>query len=60
MTPILVHFDCAREGVLKTDSSDLVSEGVFHREEVDRIPHLVAFYSRKYSQAETNYEIYAV
>ena len=55
--PILKHFDPDLEIVVETDASDYVSAGIlsqFH----NGILHPVAFFSKKHSPAECNYEIY--
>jgi hypothetical protein len=56
--PILRHFDYDREIVVETDASDYVSAGVLSQYDDEGILHPVAFYSKKHSPAECNYEIY--
>ena len=58
LAPILHHFDYDREIVVKTDALDYVSAGIFSQYDDEGILHPVAFYSKKYSPAECNYEIY--
>jgi transposase InsO family protein len=56
--PILRHFDQHRKVILETDASNLVSAGILSQYDDDDILHPVAFFSRKHSLAECNYEIY--
>lgn len=56
--PILVHFDWDKEIILETDASDYVTAGVLSQRGHDGTLHPVAFYSKKNSPAECNYEIY--
>jgi len=56
--PILRHFDDDREIVVETDASDYVSAGVLSQYDDEGTLHPVAFYSKKHSPAECNYEIY--
>ena len=58
--PILRHFDPDRENIVETDASDYVSAGILSQYDDDGsgILHPVAFFSKKHSPAECNYEIY--
>ena len=56
--PILCHFDYDREIIVETDASDYVSAGILSQYDDDSVLHPVAFYSKKHSPAECNYEIY--
>ena len=56
--PVLRHFDHDREIIVETDASDFVSAGVLSQYDDDGILHPVAFFSKKHSPAECNYEIY--
>jgi len=56
--PILRHFDHEREILVETDASDFVSAGVLSQRDDAGVLHPVAFYSKKHSPAECNYEIY--
>ena len=56
--PILQHFDYEKPIVLETDSSDFVSAGVLSQEDASGFLRPVAFFSKKLSPAECNYEIY--
>ena len=56
--PILVHPDFAKAFYLETDASDFALGAVLSQMGVDGKLHPVAFYSRKFSAAEINYEIH--
>ena len=56
--PILRHFDFEKEIIVETDASDYVSAGVLSQKDDEGVLHPVAFYSKKHSPAECNYEIY--
>ena len=56
--PILAPFDWEREIILETDASDYVSAGVLSQYGDDGILRPVAFFSKKHSTTECNYEIY--
>jgi hypothetical protein len=56
--PILYHFDPGRKIVVETDTSNLVIVGVLSPYDNNDILHPVAYFSRKHSPAEINYEIY--
>ena len=43
---------------METDSSDYVSAGVLSQYDDDGILHPVAYFSKKHSVTECNYEIY--
>ncbi|ETN72937.1 hypothetical protein NECAME_18601, partial [Necator americanus] len=47
-----------KPSVLETDASDYVSAGILSQEDDNGVLHPVAFYSKKHSPAECNYEIY--
>jgi len=55
--PILAHFDHSKMSYLEADSSDYVQGGCLSQMK-DGVLHPVAFFSRKLSPAECNYEIY--
>ena len=55
---ILIHFDPDKESIVETDSSDYVSAGVLSQYEVEGVLKPVAFFSKRLSPAECNYEIY--
>jgi transposase InsO family protein len=56
--PILAHFDPNRECLVETDASDYVSAGILSQRDDDGVLHPVAYFSKKHSPAECNYEIY--
>lgn len=51
-------FDPEMAIVVETDVSDYVSAGVLSQHDDEGVLHPVAFYSKKHSPAECNYEIY--
>lgn len=55
--PTLVHFDPDRETWIETDASDFVTAGVLSQM-VDGVLRPVAFFSKKMTPTECNYEIY--
>ena len=55
---ILAHFDYEKECIVETDALDNVSAGVLSQYGDDAKLHPVAFFSRKHSVQEINYEIY--
>ena len=56
--PVLRPFDWNKEVILETDASDYVSAGVLSQYDDDGVLHPVAFFSKKHSATECNYEIY--
>jgi hypothetical protein len=56
--PILRPFDWEKDVILETDASDYVSAGVLSQYDDQGILHPVAFFSKKHSATECNYEIY--
>ncbi|KAH0602480.1 uncharacterized protein H6S33_008819, partial [Morchella sextelata] len=56
--PILTHFDPEKEITVETDASDYVSAGVLSQYDDNGILRPVAYFSKKHSPAECNYEIY--
>lgn len=56
--PILAPFDWSKDVILETDASDYVSAGVLSQVGDDRMLRPVAFYSKKHTATECNYEIY--
>lgn len=55
--PVLMHFDPEKPIIVETDASDYVSAGVLSQQDDAGILHPLAFYSKKHSLAECNYEI---
>jgi hypothetical protein len=56
--PILLQFDADRETVVETDSSGYCNGGVMLQYDKDGVLRPCAYFSRKCSPAESNYEIY--
>jgi hypothetical protein len=56
--PILRHFDYDYEIIVETDASDYVSAGVLSQYDDEGLLHPIAFFSKKHTPAECNYEIY--
>jgi transposase InsO family protein len=56
--PILHHFDPEKPIIVETDASDYVSAGILSQYDEEGRLHPVAFFSKKHSPAECNYEIY--
>jgi hypothetical protein len=56
--PILRHFDHSREVVIETDASVFVSAGVLSQKDDEGVLRPVAFFSKKHSPGECNYNIY--
>jgi hypothetical protein len=56
--PILRHFHYDRENIVETDASDYISAGVLSQYDDKGILHPVTFFTKKYTPAECNYEIY--
>ena len=57
-TPILSHFDPAREIILETDASDCVCAGVLSQKDENGLIHPIAFRSKTMTDAEKNYDIH--
>ena len=56
--PALRQFDHEREVIIETDASDYVSAGVLSQRDDEGVLHPVAYFSKKHSPAECNYDIY--
>lgn len=56
--PVLRHFDPALPITLITDASDFAISGIVHQPDHNNQLHPVAFFSRKLSPAEINYDVY--
>jgi len=56
--PALRHFDHEREVIIETDASDYVSAGVLSQRDDEGVLHPMAYFSKKHSPAECNYDIY--
>ncbi|KAH0609145.1 uncharacterized protein H6S33_001373 [Morchella sextelata] len=56
--PILTHFDLEKEITVETDASDYVAAGVLSQYDDNGTLRPVAYFSKKHSPAECNYETY--
>lgn len=56
--PILRHFDPNSQIIVETDASDSAVAGILSQYGTDNLLHPVAFYSRKLTISEANYDIY--
>jgi hypothetical protein len=56
--PVLVHVDPSRPFIIETDASDYALGAILSQYQDDHLLHPVAFYSRKFSPAEINYDVY--
>lgn len=57
-TLVLQLFDFEKQCVMETDASDFVSAGVLSQPDLRGVLHPVAYFSKKHTPAECNYEIY--
>ena len=55
---VLAHFNPNREVLVEADASDYVSAGVLSQRDEKGVLYPIAFFSKKHSLAEYNYEIY--
>jgi hypothetical protein len=56
--PVLARFDPDRDVIVETDASDYVSAGVLSQYDDDNVLHPMAYFSKKHSPTQCNYEIY--
>ncbi|KAF5372651.1 hypothetical protein D9615_009824 [Tricholomella constricta] len=56
--PVLRHFDPSKPSTLATDASDFALSGILQQPDESNRLHPVAYYSRKLSPAEINYDIH--
>jgi hypothetical protein len=56
--PVLAHVDPGRPFIIETDASDFALGAILSQHQDDGLLHPVAFYSRKFSSAEINYDVY--
>ena len=56
--PVLAHFDPEKAIIVETDASDYVSAGILSQYDSSNTLRPVAYFSKKHSPAECNYEIY--
>lgn len=57
-SPVLYHWDRTKMNYVETDASDEVVAGVLSQMDDSGVLHPVAFFSKKMSPAECNYQIY--
>jgi hypothetical protein len=57
-TPILIHPDPTKPFIVETDASDFALGAILSQFGIDGLLHPVAFYSRKLTSAEINYQVY--
>jgi transposase InsO family protein len=58
MAPVLAHFHPSRPSTIETDASDFAIAAIISQPGADGVLHPIAFYSRKLTGPELNYEIY--
>jgi hypothetical protein len=56
--PVLAHFNPDWDIIVETDASNYVSASVLSQYDDDNVLHPVAYFSKKHSPMECNYEIY--
>jgi len=56
--PILIHPDPAKPFIVETDTSDFALGAILSQFGINGLLHPVAFYSRKLTGAEINYQVY--
>jgi len=56
--PLRIHFVFDKEIVVETDTSDIASAGILSQAGPDGLLHPIAFFSKKHTPAECNYDIY--
>jgi hypothetical protein len=57
-SPALRHFDYKREVIIETDASNYVFAVVLSQCDDEGVLHPAAYFSKKYTSAECNYDIY--
>ena len=55
---ILRHYNLNLKIIVKTDTSDYVSEGILSQYNENDVLHLIAYFFKKHNSVECNYEIY--
>ena len=55
---VLAHYDPERRIVVETDASDYVSAGILSQYDDEEVLRPIAYFSKKHTPAECNYEIY--
>ena len=57
-SPILAHFNPAKEVIIETNVSDFAIGAILSQQDEERRLHPVSFHSRKFQPTEINYEIH--
>jgi hypothetical protein len=57
-TPILIHHDPAKPFIVETNVSDFALGAILSQFGIDGLLHPIAFYSRKLTSVEINYQVY--
>jgi hypothetical protein len=58
LVPILAHFDPDWDIIVEIDTSDCISTSVLSQYDDNNVLYPVAYFSKKHSPVEYNYEIY--
>ena len=58
LVPVLAHVDPQKPFIIEADASDFALGSILSRQGDDEKLHPVAFHSRKFDTAESNYEIH--
>jgi hypothetical protein len=56
--PILAHANPLNPFIVETDASDFALGAILSQYQEDNLLHPVAFYSRKFTSSEINYDVY--
>ncbi len=56
--PILIHPNPVKPFIVETDASDFALGAILFQFGLDGLLHPIAFYSRKLTSAEINYQVY--
>src|SRR5947209_17750347 len=56
--PVLAHFNPNQQCIVETDASDFALGAILSQKDDEGRLHPIAYHSRKFSQAEINYEIH--
>jgi hypothetical protein len=56
--PILAYFNWDQDIIVKMDTSDYISASVLSQYDDNNVHHPMAYFSKKHSPTECNYEIY--
>jgi hypothetical protein len=56
--PVLAHFNLDWDIIVEMDASDYISASVLSQHDDDNVLHPMAYFSKKHSAIECNYEMY--